>query len=52
MDASSQPNIVTYLISAHEYERLKSIETQFIELQKQHNKSLDTSHKGNNLNCT
>lgn len=43
MDSSSEPNIVKYLISAHEYERLKNIETQFIELQKHHNNLLSTN---------
>lgn len=46
MDSAS---IVTYLISAHEYERLKKIESEFIELQKHHNNLLSTSKQGNAL---
>lgn len=49
MESSSQPNIVKYLISAHEYERLKNIEKQFNELQKHHNQLLDTNVKGINV---
>lgn len=38
------PTIVKYLISAQEYERLKNIESQFIEIQKQQNTLLSTSN--------
>lgn len=43
METNSQHNIVKYLISAQEYDRLKNIELQFIELQKHHNNLLLTS---------